>query len=271
MGTQVKGNLMVIGGNEDKENKCVILTRFLELANGGKVIIMTTATEEPEKVGEKYISIFTRLGSSNVEVLDIPDRSSANKAACIEKLDQAAGIFFTGGDQLKITGILGGTAIDRKLHELYERGVVIAGTSAGASVMSSTMIVGGSNDETPRKDSLNMAPGMALIEEVVIDQHFAQRGRIGRLLAGVAQNPHNLGIGIDEDTAIIINSSQCFTVIGSQTVTVVDGETISFSNVSETGPRHPLALTDVKLHVLPPGLGFDLKTRRPLHNSCPQE
>ncbi|HZW82556.1 MAG TPA: cyanophycinase [Candidatus Deferrimicrobium sp.] len=271
MSTKVKGNLMIIGGNEDKENNCIILKKFIELSNRGKVIIMTTATEKPEQVGKKYLDIFTRLGCESVEVLDIPDRVYANNHGNIEKLDKAAGIFFTGGDQLKITGTLGGTIVDRKLHELYERGVVIAGTSAGASVMSSTMIVGGSNDETPRKDALNMAPGMALIEEVVIDQHFAQRGRIGRLLTVVAQNPHNLGIGIDEDTAIIINNSQCFRVIGSQTVTVVDGETISFTNVSETGERYPLGLADVKLHVLPPGLGFDLKTRRPILSNSVEE
>jgi len=261
---EIKGMLMVIGGAEDKENECVILRRFVKLCEGGKIIVMTSATDEPEGVGKKYFNLFKRIGAAGVDILDIPDRSTANLDVTVSKLQEGRGVFFTGGDQLRITGTLGGTKVDRALHSLYERGAVIAGTSAGASVMSSTMIVGGPNDETPKKDSLSMAPGMALIEDVVIDQHFAQRGRIGRLLSVVAQNPHYLGIGIDEDTAILINSSKCFSVLGSQTVTIVNGEGISFSNVSETGPKHPVAINDVILHVLPQGFGFDLGTRRPL-------
>ncbi len=264
MGKTVKGNLMIIGGAEDKENECIILKKFVELSGRERIIVMTSATDEPEKVGNIYYEIFTRLGCGSVDVLDIPDRLTANNDETLRKLGQAQGIFFTGGDQLKITGTLGGTKVDNLLHGLYEKGVIIAGTSAGASVMSSTMIVGGPNDETPKKNSLSMAPGMALIEDVVIDQHFAQRGRIGRLLSVIAQNPHYLGIGIDEDTAILINNLECFEVIGSQTVTVVNGENISFTNVSETGSRNPLALADVLLHVLPSGFGFDLKSRRPL-------
>lgn len=261
---EIKGMLMVIGGAEDKENDCVILKKFVQLSKGGRIIVMTSATDEPERVGKKYYELFNRLGARSVDVLDIPDRSTANLEETIEKLKAAKGVFFTGGDQLKITGTLGGTQVDKVLHSLYEQGAVIAGTSAGASVMSSTMIVGGPNDETPKKDSLSMAPGMDLVKDVVIDQHFAQRGRIGRLLSVVAQNPHYLGIGIDEDTAILINSSKCFSVLGSQTITVVNGEGISFSNVSETDPTHPVAMTDVILHVLPSGFGFDLTTKRPL-------
>ncbi len=256
------GTLMVIGGAEDKSKDCEILNRFVELSRGGQIIVMTSATDEPHQVGKNYFELFKRLGAASVDVLDIPDREMANRDETVEKLKSASGVFFTGGDQLKITGTLGGTKVDRILHHLYRQGVTIAGTSAGASVMSSTMIVGGSNDETPKKDSLSMAPGMALLAEVVIDQHFAQRGRIGRLLAVIAQNPHYLGVGIDEDTAILVHGSSRFEVIGSQTVTIVDGEKITFSNVSETGPRHPLALSDVVLHVLPAGFGFDLRERR---------
>lgn len=260
----VKGNLMVIGGAEDKEHDCLILKKFVELAQEGLIIVMTSATDKPEEVGSQYREIFTKLGARMVEILDISDRNIAARKETLEKLQQAKAIFFTGGDQLKITGILGGTQVDKLLHELHERGVVIAGTSAGASVMSSTMIVGGMNDETPKKNSLSMAPGMGLISDVVIDQHFAQRGRIGRLLAVIAQNPHYLGIGIDEDTAILMHNTDYFEVIGSQTVTIVDGEPIMFTNISETGPRHPLALVNVGLHVLPTGFKFDLTTRRVL-------
>ncbi|MDA8440808.1 MAG: cyanophycinase [Peptococcaceae bacterium] len=259
-----KGNLMVIGGAEDKAGECKILKQFIECAEHGNIVVMTSATEKPEQVGKDYAEIFMRLGAAKVEVLDIPNRQIANQARICEALNQAQGIFFTGGDQLKITGILGGTMADTVLHSRYAAGTIIAGTSAGASVMSSTMIVGGASDETPAKDALSMAPGMGLIGDVVIDQHFAQRGRIGRLLSAVAQNPHYLGIGIDEDTAVLIDEMGCFRVIGSQTVTVVDGQPIAFTNVSETGTRHPLALFNVVLHVLPAEFSFDLRQRRPI-------
>ncbi|HEX3016034.1 MAG TPA: cyanophycinase [Desulfobacteria bacterium] len=264
MGRKAKGNLLIIGGAEDKKHNCTILTKFVELAGKGNIVVLTSATDQPEKAGETYYNLFKDLGARDVEVLDISDRKTANAKATLDSLRKATGIFFTGGDQLKITGTLGGTEVDSILHILYEQGVIIGGTSAGASVMSSTMIVGGENDETPQKAAISMAPGMALVEEVVIDQHFAQRGRIGRLLAVIAQNPHYLGIGIDEDTAILVNDSDCFEVVGSQTVTVVDGQRISFTNASETGARHALALGNVILHVLPAGYRFDLRTRQPI-------
>lgn len=139
--------------------------------------------------------------------------------------------------------------------------MVIAGTSAGASVMSDTMIVGGQSSETPKKSMLSMAPGLGFLQEVLIDQHFAQRGRIGRLLEAVAQNPHILGIGLDEDTAIVVDSAAFFEVIGSQTVTVVDGRFVTHTNISELEPQESLALLNVVLHVLPKGYRFDLNKR----------
>jgi cyanophycinase len=176
----------------------------------------------------------------------------------------AGGIFFTGGDQLRITSLLGGTEVDFALHEAYRKGTVIAGTSAGASVMSATMIIGGDEDSSPYQGSISMGPGMGLVHQVVIDQHFAQRGRLGRLVSAVAQQPAILGIGIDEDTAVIINSKNCMKVIGSQTVTVVDGNRCEHTNVSEAKPEQALALTAITVHILPGGYGFDLLDRRAL-------
>lgn len=262
MSDYVEGKLLIIGGAEDKEGECTILKRFVHEAGGKecKIIVLTAATEYPEQVGSQYKEIFNRLGAAEVQVLDVSERTTANREAISQELEKATGVFFTGGDQLRITGILGGTKLGRTLHWLYERGVIIAGTSAGASAMSDTMIVGGEAG-TAKKDTLTMAPGLGLLHSVVVDQHFAQRGRIGRLLSAIAQNPYVLGVGIDEDTSILVYSDGHFTVVGSQTVTVVDASPSLASNVSEISPGQALVLTPVLMHVLSNGYGFDLKRR----------
>lgn len=258
----VEGKLLIIGGAEDKEGECKILKRFVREAGGkeSRIVVLTAATELPEQVGSEYKELFERLGTSEVQVLDVSERISANRESIARELEKATGVFFTGGDQLRITGILGGTRLGRTLHWLYQRGVIIAGTSAGASAMSDTMIVGGEAG-TPKKDTLTMAPGLGLLHSVVVDQHFAQRGRIGRLLSAIAQNPYVLGIGIDEDTSILVYSDGRFTVVGSQTVTVVDASPSMATNVSEISPGQALVLSPVLMHVLSDGYGFDLKRR----------
>lgn len=266
MGDKVKGKLIIIGGAEDKENDCKILKKVVELSGGkeGRMVVMTTAASSPEQIGSVYRQVFTKLGSEKIDVLQINTREEANSPNLARIIKQSTGIFFTGGDQLRITSILGGSIIGTALQSAYLRGVVIAGTSAGASAMSDTMIVEGDNSSSPKKCTLKMAPGLGLIKETVIDQHFAQRGRIGRLLGAVAQNPHVLGIGIDEDTAVVVNEDGFFEVIGSQTITVVDGKTIRYSNVSELEPDQPLSLTNVTMHILPQGYQFDLGKRQPV-------
>lgn len=263
---KVEGNLLIIGGAEDKKGDCQILKEFVKLARGrdGKIVVMPTATEEPDKVGEEYSEIFKDIGVLEVEVLKIDCRKDGFSKKAQNSIEEATGIFFTGGDQLRITSLLGGTPVDYSLQKAYKNGIVIAGTSAGAAAMSSTMIIGGNGESTPQMGILNMAPGMGLVNEVVIDQHFAQRGRLGRLLSAVAQNPYILGIGIDEDTAILIDSEANLKVIGSQTVTIVDGKDSTFTNVSELKPHQPLAITDVLVHILPNGYCYDLKVRKPL-------
>lgn len=265
MGEKVRGNLLIIGGAEDKKSDCIILRRFVELAGGKNaiIVIITTAAEQPRKVGNQYRSLLYDLGAQRVEVLFISEREDAGDPRSIEQIQQCTGIFFTGGDQLRITSIIGGSAVDEAIRKAYEHGVVIAGTSAGASVMSDTMIVEGDSTDTAKKCTLNMAHGMGLLKEVVVDQHFAQRGRINRLLTAVAQNPHVLGVGIDEDTAIAVNAEGIFEVIGSQTVTVVDGRFIRYTNVSESEPNEPLVLSNVILHILPTGYYFNLDLRQP--------
>lgn len=262
------GRLVIIGGAEDKEGDCLILKQVVKLAGGhqARLLVLTAATTEPQQVGGLYRQVFTRLGAAEVGVLDISERLQAEDPMLVRLVDNCSGVFFTGGDQLRITSLIGGTALFHALSEAYRRGVVIAGTSAGASVMSSTMIVDGSEDKEPAAGAVRLAAGLSLISDVVIDQHFAQRGRLGRLLAAVAQNPYVLGIGIDENTAIVVEGPE-FEVIGSGTVSIIDGQHIAFTNVSEVSPQAALALAEVRLHVLSEGYAFNLQTRQPKSNA----
>ena len=266
MGEKTQGYLMIIGGAEDKDNECTILKKFVEIAGKkhARLTVITAASQDPAQVGQDYIKIFNRLGVEDVVALDISSRKEAQRRDICERIMNSTGIFFTGGDQLRITSLLGGSQVYHALHSVYKEGVLIAGTSAGASVMSDTMIVGGSGDEAPKGNAINMAPGMGLLEEVVIDQHFAQRGRIGRLLLAVAQNPYVIGVGIDEDTAILVTPEASFTVIGSQTVTVVDGSGVDYTNVSELVAGEALSMFNARIHVLSSGNKFSLKSREPI-------
>ena len=263
---QQAGELIIIGGAEDKEGDCKILKEFVRLSGGSKarILVITTATESPQEAGKKYKRIFNDLGSQQVETLDVNERDQAFDPVALSKVKEATGIFFTGGDQLRITSLIGGTSLDTSLHEAHVKGTILAGTSAGASAISATMIVEGDAEEAPKLNAVSMAPGLGLLNDVVIDQHFDQRGRLGRLLTAVAQNPFILGIGIDEDTAIVVRDNGVFSVLGSQAVTVVDGRGITFSNVSEASNGQALALTDIKLHILPAGYKYHLKSRVPL-------
>ncbi|MDH7576566.1 MAG: cyanophycinase [Bacillota bacterium] len=269
MTEQVQGILLIIGGAEDKTGECLILKKFVELAGGKKahLVLVTSATSQPLAAGELYSRLFAGFGVQEVSVLNVAGRYEANTPAVYETVQNASGIFFTGGDQLRITSLLGGTRFDEALRKAHQKGAVVAGTSAGASAMSETMIVEGEGAEAPKKNTVQMAPGMGLIRGVVVDQHFAQRGRLGRLLTAVAQHPSVLGVGIDEDTAIVVTPGAFFEVIGSQTVTVIDGTRVQETNVSELGPCAPLALTNVILHILPAGYRFDLNKRLPISPS----
>lgn len=258
-----KGYLIIIGGAEDKKEDCIILKRAVRFLSDTDVLtVLTTATQKPDEVGKEYKQVFSRLGIQNIQVLNINSREEANRQEYCRKLKNSKCIFFTGGDQLRITSILGGTEINNVIKEVYQEEGIIMGTSAGASVMSSTMVVQGDDNEPAKKCTLKMAPGLDLIEDTIIDQHFDQRGRFGRLLCGVAENPYVLGIGIDEDTAIIVYPDMNFEVIGSNTVTIIDGKTIQASNVSEQEQNEMLAIVGVTVHTLPKQYGFDIKTRK---------
>lgn len=265
MSSNKKGNLIIIGGHEDKQGDKQILTEVARRAReaNDRLVIVTVASQEPQELAEQYRGIFKELGVRYVGALDIRTRDEAKDEANIEKVRDASVIFFTGGDQLRITSQVGDSPLFTCMREIYWKGGVIVGTSAGAAAMPETMLVGGKSDTSQRVSALEMAPGLALIGGVVIDSHFAERGRMGRLLGAVAQNPRNLGLGIDEDTAIIVECDDTFTVAGSGAVYAVDGADITYSSFSEKNPEGVISIYDVKLHVLAQGDRFDLGSRQP--------
>jgi cyanophycinase len=258
-----RGCLIIIGGGEDKKDDRVILREVARHIRGGKLVLATVASHQPEGYFADYEAGFKDLDVGELVELYVEDRHEAMDREKLSVLDDAAGIFFSGGDQLRITSQIGDTGIEAKVRGIYERGGVVAGTSAGASVMSETMLVKGASKETHRIGDLHMAPGMGLIRNVIIDQHFAERGRMGRLLGAVAHNPRVLGLGIDENTAVVVEDDT-FTVIGSGGVYVVDGTDVTYCNVAEARADCALSMHDVRVHVLSSGDGFDLKTRKPI-------
>ena len=268
MAKESTGTLIIIGGHEDKNHDQVILKEVARHATGGqgKLVIATVATQLPEEVAQEYVEVFEKLGVKKIDHFDIRTRQDAYLDANAEILKDASVVFFTGGDQLRITSQLGDSPLYTLISDLYERGATIAGTSAGASVMSETMMITGPQEESHRLGAVNMAPGFGLIKGVVVDQHFAERGRIGRLLGAVAQNPRQLGVGIDENTAIVVHEGS-FEVIGEGGVYVVDGSQISASNLSEGESDEVLSCFDIRLHVLKAGDRFNLETRRPANNA----
>jgi len=256
--------LIVIGGREDKVGDKLILSEVAKRIGSGKLVIAAVASKDPGPLFDEYDRVFRSVGVKHVAKLEIHDRSEANDESKIHALDDAAGVFFTGGDQLRITSQLGDTRVHRRIKEIYESYGLIAGTSAGASVMCETMIVSSGNPDSHKvRDSIKLAPGFGLLGGMIIDQHFSERSRMVRLLGSIAQNPKNLGLGIDEQTAIIIEGERTFYVLGSGAVYVIDGGGISFSNIAEEEINKTVSMYDVRLHVLSQGDKFNLPSRRP--------
>jgi cyanophycinase len=266
MGTdQQPGALVIIGGAEDKAGDCTVLREFVRAAGGTKarIAVMTAATSLPGEVGEEYIRVFERIGAESIEIVNTERREDSEREDGIRKVSEATGIFFTGGDQSRIVDFIKGTPLDEVIQQRHREGAVIGGTSAGAAMMPDEMIVGGTSVSNPSVDAVEMGPGMGFLPGVVVDQHFAQRGRLGRLLAALVLQPAVLGLGIDEDTAIIVEGDE-FTVIGRGAVTVVDETSATHNNLEGLLHDEPIALCGVKLHILPQGYRFNLKTHQPL-------
>jgi cyanophycinase len=257
-----RGVLMVVGGAEDKLGKRAILARFARLAGGpaATIAVISTASSLGDTVTEVYKALFQRLGVPEVRGLRPESRAEADDPACAAMLDDVTGVFMTGGNQLKLASFVAGTRLGDAIRRAYDAGAVVGGTSAGASVVSTHMVAGGSEGATPKERMVQLAAGLGLIDGVVVDQHFTQRNRYGRLLALVAHSPALLGIGIDEDTAVVVTEGRYLEVLGSGAVTVFDGRRMT-TRAYRAKRTQPLLVSDVVLHSLPAGERFDLATR----------
>jgi cyanophycinase len=259
------GTLIIIGGHEDKDDDPLILKEVVRRVGAGKLVVATVASELPEEMWADYERVFRRLGVKHLFKLDVESREDAFSERKQQILSDADAVFFTGGDQLKITTLLGATPLCERLREIYLGGGVICGTSAGASVMSDTMLVGGGGDGSARIGrTVRMAPGLALVTDILIDQHFAERGRVGRLLGAVAQNPRHLGIGIDENTAIVLTGGgRRFHVLGDGAVYAFSAWDMTYSNLTDEAHDRALSVFGARVDVLSQGDSYDLVTRRP--------
>lgn len=257
-----RGWIIPIGGAEEKENSPVILQRFVDLAGGdGADIVVIPTASQLRDTGPRYERIFGELGAGRVQAIDFDTRRDADEPGRIERIQRATGIFFTGGNQLRLTTLIGGTPVAKAIRVRNAAGVPVAGTSAGAAFISEHMIAFGEEGSTPRAGSVRLAPGLGLTNRFVIDQHFRQRDRLGRLLAALAFNPFAVGIGLDEDTAAFIAPDNTVHVEGSGGITVVDAAEVSFSSMADADEGQPVCLLGLKLHVLTRGATFNLHTR----------
>ncbi len=262
----IGGYLLVIGGAEDKYNERRILKKFLKLAGGpgAEVLIVPVASDYPEFAADVYTHAFRNLGIANPRVLRATSRQDVVQADVDKLLDGVTGVFITGGDQMRLVSLLGGTKLAERLRQLVrDSPIVLAGTSAGAAGMSASMIVRGESTSHPHKNSVKLSPGLGFLKNIIIDQHFTERGRISRLITAVSYNPYNLGIGIDENTAIILDGKGVLEVFGAGSATIVDGSRISYNEIAEVDDNQAFSVCGVQLHVLRDGLVYDYLDRHP--------
>ncbi|GAB4110297.1 MAG: cyanophycinase [Roseiflexaceae bacterium] len=260
-----RGVLLLIGGAEDKVGAKQILRRFVELAGGpaARIVVIAAASSFEDLVGRRYLNLFGNLGAGRVEVLQVRDRNEARHPLALAQIEQASGIFMTGGDQLKLTALFGGTPLAEGIRRRYRAGAVIGGTSAGASAAAEHMLAYGGSGLTPRKALMQYAPGLGLVQGVVVDQHFGARNRAGRLMTAVAHNPDLIGIGLDEDTAVEIDTNQHITVHGQGAVMVVDAGDLHYTDLYRVPDHAPVALFGLRTHILTAGCHYDLTSRTP--------
>jgi cyanophycinase len=257
------GHLLIIGGAEDKLRQRQILSRFVSLAGGaeGRVAVISTASSLGDEATELYESLFRGLGIPDVRGLRPLTREDANQPDAIAAVADATGIFMTGGNQLRLSSVIGGTGLGRAIIDRHRHGAIVAGTSAGASAISTFMVAFGTSGTTPKQRMTQMSAGLGLLPGVIVDQHFEQRNRIGRLLALVAQSPALLGLGIDEDTAALVSPSGVLEVLGKGSVTILDPARLQ-TDAYEVKRHKPIMVSGVTLHSLPSGYRFDIRKRR---------
>ncbi len=261
-----EGFIIPIGGAEEKIGDTRILSRFVELCGGdsARIAIIPTASQLDD-TGARYEDVFQRIGVRSAEALPIKVRDDCDREDLLDTLKQADGIFMTGGNQLRLSTIIGGTQVGRAIRDASARGAHVAGTSAGAGFMSEHMIAFGGEGLLPRAGLVTMAPGLGLTNRVVVDHHFAERARLGRLMTALSFNPFAIGLGLDEDTAAFIGPDNVLNIVGSGSVTLVDPADIQFSNLSSRSDGDPVCLVNVRVHFLVDGWSFDLNTREASH------
>lgn len=259
-----EGTLVAIGGNLDKSKDMEVLRAIVGLPAGGTEVveIIPTASKEPEISAKEYADAFGRIGVSSANVMNIQDRVAANDEDFVQRILAADVVFFTGGDQLRLTSILGGNKVLMALQGHYQRGGVIAGTSAGAVAMSQSMIYEGEETQAMRKGTVQMTAGLGLFPRTVLDSHFTQRGRFKRLLEVITGHPGMIGIGLDEDSAVIVHDGDLLEAIGSGAVVIVDGHEMVYTNISDVTAGDAIAEEGVLVHSLTRGHGYNLTERR---------
>jgi cyanophycinase len=259
-----RGWIIPIGGAEEKENSPQILRRFVSLcsANGAADIVVIPTASQLTDTGERYERIFRELGVTRVSAMDFDTRRDCEESGRLERLKSANGVFFTGGNQLRLSTILGGTSVAKALRQMNAGGVHMAGTSAGAAFISEHMIAFGEEGASPIAGAVRLAPGLGLTNRFIIDQHFRQRDRLGRLLAALAFNPFAIGLGLDEDTAAFIGPDNTLEAAGSGSITVVDASGVEFSSMDTADEGQPICMLGVAIHILIAGAKFNLHTRK---------
>ena len=262
-GDKKRGYIVPIGGAEDKEGTADILRHFIEVSNGkhARIVIIPTASS-PEDTGRRYEKLFRKLGADEAKSLPFTSRDEAGKGEWLDYIEKSTGIFITGGNQLRLTTILGGTAVARAIRRANARGVTVGGTSAGAAILSEHMIAYGAEGSTPHAGKVVLVPGFGLTNRIMIDQHFRQRDRLGRLLTALAYNPFAVGVGLDEDTAAFIDPQRKLTVVGAGALSIFDASELTHSSIADVKLGKPVTMTNIRLHILTHGGTFDLETRK---------
>ena len=258
-----RGFIIPIGGAEDKISDRAILRQFTELAGGSRahIGVIPTASVLPD-TGQRYIDVLRAVGAGEVSVLPVFTRDDAERDDLLDLAESCTGLFITGGNQLRLSTILGGTPMAQKIRRLNARGVHVAGTSAGAAFSSEHMIAFGESGATPRAGKVSLAPGLGLINRVIIDQHFRQRDRLGRLLTALSYNPFTIGCGLDEDTAAFIDPFDVIHVVGSGAITIVDVSDLEYSSMAQADEGEAVELIGIRLHVMVQGATYDLAKRK---------
>jgi cyanophycinase len=259
---QQRGWIVAIGGAENKENDRRILERFVHVSGGtdADLVVIPTASRIHE-TGPRYEQLFTDLGAQRVTVMDFDTRRDCQEQGRLRRIEEASGIFFTGGNQLRLTTLLGGTPVAKLIRARNAHGVTVGGTSAGASILSEHMIASGDEGSAMVAGSVRLAPGLGLTNRFIIDQHFRQRDRLGRLLTALAYNPFAIGIGLDEDTAAFIGADGVIDIEGSGGATIVDPSEVNFSSIATVEDGQPVCMLGLKVHLLTPGATFNMNTQ----------